>query len=64
VKRLWGYVLAVALAATVTAIILKGVLTAVPGLVVILPFYIFWWAQELAPYDLDAELAKLLEAGR
>jgi hypothetical protein len=40
------------------------VFTAVPGLVLILPFYIFWWSQELAPYDLDAELAALIREGR
>jgi hypothetical protein len=63
-KRLWGYVLVVALAAIVTGIILKAIFTAVPGLVLILPFYIFWWSQELAPYDLDAELAALIREGR
>jgi hypothetical protein len=64
VKRLWGYVGVVALAGIVAALILGALFKAVPGLVLILPFYIFWWSQELAPYDLDAELAALIREGR
>ena len=62
-NRLWGYVLMVTLAAIVTGVILNAVLRCVPGLVVILPFYVFWWSQKMTwesefAYDANRLLGK------